>query len=84
MLSCVSGFLPTNECKYSIFFTINAPLEYYFFGYKEKETFSEGKKKSLDFIFALYLSISSTTIDEATMISATSPATFNTLKNLLI
>ena len=35
MLSCDGGFLPTDECKYSIFFTINALLEYYFFNYKE-------------------------------------------------
>ena len=57
MLSCVSGFLPTDECKYSIFFTINALLEYYFFRYKEMETFSEGKKgesyNSLKVIFLL-------------------------------
>ena len=45
MLSCDGGFLPTDGCKYSIFFTINAPLEYYFFNYKEIATFSEGKKK---------------------------------------
>ena len=45
MLSCDGGFLPTDECKYSIFFTINAPLEYYFFRYKEMETFSEVKKE---------------------------------------
>ena len=49
MLSCDGGFLPTDECKYSIFFTINAPLEYYFFEYKEKETFSEGKKRAWTF-----------------------------------
>ena len=34
------------HCEYTHFFTINAPLEYYFFRYKEMETFSEGKKKS--------------------------------------
>ena len=36
------------------------------------------------FFFALNLSINSTTIDEATIISATSPATLNAFKNLLI
>ncbi len=57
MLSCDGGFLPTDECKYSIFFTINALLEYYFFNYKEMEIFSEGKKgepySSLKVIFLL-------------------------------
>ena len=47
MLSCVSGFLPTNDANIHIFFTINAPLEYYFFRYKEMETFTEGKKEEL-------------------------------------
>ena len=36
------------------------------------------------FFFALNLSINSTTIDEATIISATSPATLSAFKNLLI
>lgn len=36
---------PHQHRKYKHFFTINAPLEYYFFNYKEIATFSEGKKK---------------------------------------
>ena len=43
MLSCDGGFLPTDECKYSIFFTINALLEYYFFNYKEISSFEKGE-----------------------------------------
>ena len=45
MLSCVGRFLPADSANIYIFFTINAPLEYYFFNYKEMETFSEGKKR---------------------------------------
>lgn len=36
---------PCRLRKYTHFFTINAQLEYYFFNYKEMETFSEGKKR---------------------------------------
>ena len=45
MLSCVSGFLPTNIANINIFFTINALLEYYFFNYKEIATFSQAVKR---------------------------------------
>ena len=38
---------PHQHRKYIHFFTINAPLEYYFFRYKEMETFTEGKKEEL-------------------------------------
>ena len=40
---------PHQHRKYIHFFTINAPLEYYFFNYKEIAFLTGGKKKKDDF-----------------------------------
>ena len=53
MLSCVSGFLPTNIANINIFFTINALLEYYFFNYKEIAFLTGGKNGRAILIFAI-------------------------------
>ena len=40
---------PHQQCKYTHFFTINAPLEYYFFLYKVFSILYGGEKKKDDF-----------------------------------